>query len=71
MVTKVFVAEPSAKVDPITVAVIVSPVAIRFPKTSVAETVIVGIVPTAVAEGTESATLDAAPAVPLTNTIVE
>jgi hypothetical protein len=71
VVTRFFVDEPSANVDPITVAVIVSPVAIAFPKTSVAETVIVGTVPTAVAEGTETATFDAAPGVPLMYTIVE
>ena len=64
-VTRVFVTEPSANVEPITVAVRVSPVRIALPNTSVAETVIVGTVPTAVAEGTDTATFDAEPAVPL------
>ena len=64
-VTNDFVTVPSANVDPITVAVIVSPVRIGLPNTSVADTVMVGIVPTADAAGTATATFDAAPAIPL------
>jgi hypothetical protein len=42
-----------------------------LPNTSVTDAVIDGIVPTAVADGTATATLYAGPAVPFTNTIVE
>ena len=70
-VTSVFVTVPSANVDPSTVAVNVSPVRIALPKTSVADTVTVGMVPTADAAGTATATFDAVPAIPLTYTTVE
>jgi hypothetical protein len=62
-VVNVFVTELSAKEEPISVTERLSD-ATALPNTSVADAVIVGTVPTAVREGTESATLYAGPAVP-------
>ena len=62
-VVNVFVTELSAKAPPTSVTEIAS-AATGLPNTSVANAVIVGTVPTAVAVGTESATLYAGPAVP-------
>jgi hypothetical protein len=56
------VTEPSANVEPIKVTVAVSET--EFPNTSVVVRAIVGTVPTAVADGTVSPRLYAAPAVP-------
>jgi len=63
-VVRVFVIDASENVAPINVTETDSD-ATGFPNTSVAETEIVGIVPTAVADGTATATFAATPAVPL------
>ena len=63
-VVSVFVIDASENVAPIKVTETGSD-ATGFPNTSVAETEIVGTVPTAVADGTETATFAATPALPL------